>query len=221
IDCIMLPKVEKLAHIHWLDVLLGQLEKDLDLPEGKIGIEVQIEGPSGLSIVDDIAASTPRVETLIFGPGDFMAAMQIPTLVIGENSFGGHSPIDSVFMTLAVTARKYGVQVIDGPYAVIGDLDGFNRAAVHAAAFGFDGKWVLHPTQVDAANSVFSPVQEAYDKAESILDAYDFHRSADGGARGAAMLNGEMIDEASRKLALVTAKKGRRAGLTRSTDHLQ
>jgi citrate lyase subunit beta / citryl-CoA lyase len=75
IDCIMLPKVEKLAHIHWLDVLLSQLERDLDLPEGKIGIEVQIEGPSGLSIVDDIAASTPRVETLIFGPGDFMAAM--------------------------------------------------------------------------------------------------------------------------------------------------
>ncbi|WP_063720708.1 CoA ester lyase [Rhodococcus sp. JVH1] len=218
IDCIMLPKVEKLAHIHWLDVLLGQLERDLGLPEGKIGIEVQIEGPSGLSIVDDIAASTPRVETLIFGPGDFMAAMQIPTLVIGENSYGGHNPIDPVFMTLAVTARKYGLQVIDGPYAVIGDTEGFHRAAVHAAAFGFDGKWVLHPTQVEAANSVFSPAQDAYDKAEAILEAYDYHRSADGGGRGAAMLNGEMIDEASRKLALVTAEKGRRAGLTRTAE---
>jgi citrate lyase subunit beta / citryl-CoA lyase len=126
--------------------------------------------------------------------------------------------IDSVFMTLAVTARKYGLQVIDGPYAVIGDTDGFHRAAMHAAAFGFDGKWVLHPTQVEAANTVFSPTQESYDKAEVILDAYDFHRSADGGGRGAALLNGEMIDEASRKLALVTAEKGRRAGLVRTAE---
>jgi citrate lyase subunit beta/citryl-CoA lyase len=216
IDCIMLPKVEKLSHIHWLDVLLSQLERDLDLPQGGIGIEVQIEGPSGLSIVDDIAASTPRVETLIFGPGDFMAAMQIPALVIGQNSFGGHNPIDPVFMMLAMTARKYGLQVIDGPYAVIGDLEGFERAAVHATAFGFDGKWVLHPTQVDVANSVFSPSQESYDKSEAILEAYGHSRSAAGGGRGAAMLDGEMIDEASRKLALVTAEKGRRAGLKRT-----
>ncbi|WP_216892810.1 HpcH/HpaI aldolase/citrate lyase family protein [Nocardia alni] len=218
IDCIMLPKVEKLAHIHWLDVLLTQLERDLDLPEGGIGIEVQIEGPAGLSIVDDIAASTPRVETLIFGPGDFMAAMQIPTLVIGQNTYAGHNPIDPVFMSLAVTARKYGLQVIDGPYAVIEDIDGFRGAAQHAAAFGFDGKWVLHPTQVDAANEVFSPTQQAYDKAERILEAYDHHRSADGGARGAAMLDGEMIDEASRKLAQVTAEKGRRSGLMRTAE---
>ncbi|WP_124394428.1 CoA ester lyase [Rhodococcus wratislaviensis] len=221
IDCIMLPKVEKLSHIHWLDVLLTQLERDLELPEGKIGIEVQIEGPAGLSIVDDIAASTPRVETLIFGPGDFMAAMQIPTLVIGENSYGGHNPIDPVFMSLAVAARKHGLQVIDGPYAVIGDTDGFHRAAQRAAAFGFDGKWVLHPTQVDAANEVFAPTQQAYDKAERILEAYDFHRSADGGARGAAMLDGEMIDEATRKLALVTAGKGRRAEMVRTKELAQ
>ena len=218
IDCIMLPKVEKLAHIHWLDVLLTQLERHLGLPEGKIGVEVQIEGPSGLSIVDDIAAASPRVETLIFGPGDFMAAMQIPTLVIGDNSYAGYNPIDPVFMTLAVSARKHGLQVIDGPYAVINDSDGFRRAADRAAAFGFDGKWVLHPTQIELANEVFTPAQSAYDKAEKILEAYDFHRSSAGGARGAAMLDGEMIDVASRKLALVTAEKGRRAGLERTVE---
>jgi citrate lyase subunit beta/citryl-CoA lyase len=119
-------------------------------------------------------------------------------------------------MALAVAARKHGLQVIDGPYAVINDVEGFKETAEHAAAFGFDGKWVLHPVQVDAANAIFSPAQEAYDKAESIVEAYEFHRSGDGGDRGAAMLDGEMIDEASRKLALVTAEKGRRAGLHRS-----
>jgi citrate lyase subunit beta/citryl-CoA lyase len=212
----MLPKVENLKHIHWLDVLLSQLERDLGLPLGGIGIEVQIEGPGGLSIVNEIAAASERVETLIFGPGDFMAAMQIPTLTIGKNSVGGRNPIDPVFMALAVAARRHGLQVIDGPYAVINDVEGFKETAEHAAAFGFDGKWVLHPVQVDAANAIFSPAQEAYDKAESIVEAYEFHRSGDGGDRGAAMLDGEMIDEASRKLALVTAEKGRRAGLHRS-----
>lgn len=216
IDAIMLPKVESLKHIHWLDVLLSQLERDLGLPLGGIGIEVQIEGPGGLSIVNEIAAASERVETLIFGPGDFMAAMQIPTLTIGKNTVGGRNPIDPVFMALAVAARKHGIQVIDGPYAVINDVEGFKETAEHAAAFGFDGKWVLHPVQVDAANAIFAPGQEAYDKAESILEAYEFYRSGDGGDRGAAMLDGEMIDEASRKLALVTAEKGRRAGLHRT-----
>ncbi|MDX5310514.1 MAG: CoA ester lyase, partial [Rhodococcus sp. (in: high G+C Gram-positive bacteria)] len=82
----------------------------------------------------------------------------------------------------------------------------------------FDGKWVLHPSQIDAANEVFSPRQEDYDKAEMILDAYEWHTSAAGGARGAAMLGDEMIDEASRKMALVISAKGRAAGMTHTTS---
>ncbi|MCU1476908.1 MAG: CoA ester lyase [Subtercola sp.] len=217
IDCIMLPKVEKLAHILWLDTSLGQLEQSLGLPLGGIGIEVQIEGPAGLSIVDEIAGASERIETLVFGPGDFMASMQLPTLTIGQNSIGGYNPLDPVFMTLAIAARKHGIQVIDGPYGVIGDLDGFALAAQRAVAFGFDGKWVLHPSQVGLANSIFSPRQESYDRAELILEAYDYHRSAEGGGRGAVMLGSEMIDEASRKMAWVTALKGRKAGLARTS----
>ncbi|WP_036280078.1 HpcH/HpaI aldolase/citrate lyase family protein [Microbacterium sp. CH12i] len=216
IDCIMLPKVERLADLHWLDTSLDQLEQRHGLERGRIGIEVQIEGPSGLSIADELAGGSPRVETLIFGPGDFMASMQLPSLTIGENSLGGYAPLDTVFVLLAIAARKHGVQVIDGPYGVISDLSGFEKAAERAVAFGFDGKWVLHPSQIDAGNRIFAPQQASYDRAEQILETYAFHTSEAGGGRGAVMLGDEMIDEASRKMAEMTALKGRRAGLIRT-----
>jgi citrate lyase subunit beta/citryl-CoA lyase len=88
--------------------------------------------------------------------------------------------------------------------------------AGRSAALGFDGKWVLHPDQIAAANEVYSPRQEDYDHSENILDAYDHYTSAAGGARGAVMLGDEMIDEASRKMALVISAKGRAAGMTRT-----
>jgi citrate lyase subunit beta / citryl-CoA lyase len=216
IDAIMLPKAERLAHLHWLDGSLDQLEQSLGLEPGRIGIELQIEGPAGLSIADDLAGGSDRVETLVFGPGDFMASMQLPSLTIGENSLGGYAPLDPVFVLMAIAARKHGVQVIDGPYGIIADLAGFERAAERAVAFGFDGKWVLHPSQVEIGNRVFSPRQEAYDRAELILETYAFHTSSEGGGRGAVMLGDQMIDEASRKMAEATALKGRRAGLQRT-----
>jgi citrate lyase subunit beta/citryl-CoA lyase len=89
--------------------------------------------------------------------------------------------------------------------------------ARRAAALGFDGKWVLHPDQIAAANEIFSPSQEDYDHAELILDAYDWYTSEAGGAKGSAMLGDEMIDEASRKMALVIAAKGRAAGMQRTS----
>jgi citrate lyase subunit beta/citryl-CoA lyase len=108
------------------------------------------------------------------------------------------------------------LQAIDGPYLQIRDVDAFRRAAGRTAALGFDGKWVLHPSQIDAANEIFSPRQSDYDHAELILDAYEFHTSVAGGARGAVMLGDEMIDEASAKMARVIAAKGRAAGLART-----
>lgn len=216
IDCIMLPKAERLADLHWLDTSLDQLEKQHGLEPGRIGIEVQIEGPAGLSIADQLAGGSPRVETLVFGPGDFMASMQLRSLTIGENSLGGYAPLDTVFVMLAIAARKHGVQVIDGPYGVISDLPGFEEAARRAVAFGFDGKWVLHPSQIEAGNRIFAPQQDSYDRAEEILETYEFHTSDAGGGRGAVMLGDEMIDEASRKMAEMTALKGRRAGLVRT-----
>ncbi|MFO7250672.1 MAG: aldolase/citrate lyase family protein, partial [Actinomycetes bacterium] len=152
----------------------------------------------------------------VFGPADFMASINMRTLVVGEQP-PGYTEGDAyhyVLMRLLVAARAHGLQAIDGPYLQIRDVDGFRRTARRSAALGFDGKWVLHPDQIEAANEVFSPSQEDYDHAELILDAYEYHTTVR--RRGAAMLGDEMIDEASRKMALVIAAKGRAAGLRRT-----
>jgi len=121
-----------------------------------------------------------------------------------------------ILMRILMAARAHDKQAIDGPYLQIKDLDGFKRVAGRSAALGFDGKWTLHPDQIAAANEVYSPLQSDYDHAENILDAYDFYTSEQGGAKGAVMLGDEMIDEASRKMALVISAKGRAAGMERT-----
>ena len=219
LDCVMLPKVAGAAHIQALDLLLTQIEKAMGFEVGRIGIEAQIESAEGLVNVEAIAASSPRLETIIFGPADFMASIGMRSLVVGEQPPG--YPADAyhyILMRILVAARAQNLQPIDGPYLQIRNAVGFRAAARRAAALGFDGKWVLHPDQIAAANEIFSPSQEDYDHAELILDAYDWYTSAEGGARGAAMLGDEMIDEASRKMALVVAGKGRAAGMARTTS---
>ncbi|MEV6526825.1 CoA ester lyase [Longispora sp. NPDC051575] len=220
LDAIMLPKVQTVAHVQWLDLLLTQVEKTLGLPVGGIGIEAQIENARGLVNVDDIAGASPRVETIIFGPADFMASINMKSLVVGEQP-PGYDVGDAyhyILSRLLMAARAHDLQVIDGPYLQIRDVDGFRRVAGRSAALGYDGKWVLHPGQIDAANELFSPDQGDYDHAELILDAYDYYTSEAGGRVGAVMLGDEMIDEASRKMALVIAGKGRAAGMTRTTS---
>lgn len=218
LDCIMLPKVQGPEQIRALDMLLSQIEKSEGLDVGRIGIEAQIENAMGLTMVDEIAAASPRVETIIFGPADFMASINMKSLVVGEQP-PGYDVGDAyhyILMRILMAARAYDKQAIDGPYLQIKDLDGYTRVAERSAALGFDGKWVLHPDQIAAANEIFSPRQDDYDHAELILDAYEWYTSAAGGARGAAMLGDEMIDEASRKMALVIAGKGRAAGMQRT-----
>jgi len=218
LDCILLPKVQTAEQVVALDTLLTQIEKTMGFEVGRIGIEAQIENALGLINVDAIAASSPRVETIIFGPADFMASINMKSLVVGENP-PGYDTGDAyhyILMRILMAARAYDKQAIDGPYLQIRDVEGYKRVAGRSAALGFDGKWVLHPGQVEAANEVYSPRQEDYDHAEMILDAYDYYTSAEGGALGAVMLGDEMIDEASRKMALVVSAKGRAAGMTRT-----
>ncbi|MBO4275007.1 HpcH/HpaI aldolase/citrate lyase family protein [Microbispora triticiradicis] len=217
LHCLMLPKVRDASHVAWLDTLLGQIERAVGLPEGRIGVEAQIEDARGLVEIDDIARSSSRLETLVFGPADFMASIGMRTLVVGEQP-PGYDEGDAyhyILMRILMAARAYGLQAVDGPYLQIRDLDGFRRSARRSAALGFDGKWVLHPSQVEAANEVFSPSQEDYDHAELILDAYEYYTTVE--KRGAVMLGDEMIDEASRKMALVVAARGRAAGLARTS----
>lgn len=218
LDSIVLPKVESAEQVVALDLLLTQMEKSNGLDIGRIAIEVQIENATGLVHIDEIAKASPRVEAIIFGPADFMASINMKSLVVGQQP-PGYEVGDAyhyILMRILMAARANGKQAIDGPYLAIKDLVGCERVAQRSAALGFDGKWVLHPSQIDVVNQVFSPTQDDYDHAELILDAYDFSCSAGGGSRGAVMLGDEMIDEASRKMATVVASKGRAAGLKRT-----
>ncbi|WP_030173078.1 HpcH/HpaI aldolase/citrate lyase family protein [Spirillospora albida] len=216
LDAILLPKASDATHVQWLDRLLTQIEKAMGYPVGRIGIEAQIEDARGMVNIDAIAAASPRLESLVFGPGDLMASINMRTLVVGEQP-PGYTEGDAyhyILMRILMAARAHDLQAIDGPYFNVRDVDAFTRAARRSAALGFDGKWVLHPSQIEAGNEVFSPSQDDYDHAELILDAYDHCTRVEG--RGAATLGDEMIDEASRKMALVIAAKGRAAGLART-----
>ncbi len=222
LDVIVLPKVTDVSHITALDLLLSQLETTHGLPVGRIGVEAQIENAQGLTNIDAIAAA-PRVQALVLGPADMAASLNMRTLEVGEQP-EGYDVGDAhhhVLMRILIAARANGVLAIDGPYLKVRDVDAFRRVAGRSAALGYDGKWVLHPDQIAAGNEIFSPRQDDYDHAELILEAYEWHTSREGGARGAVMLGEEMIDEASRKMALVIAGKGRAAGMTRNAEPFQ
>lgn len=222
LDIVVLPKVTNVSHVLALDLLLSQLEATHDLPPGQIGIEAQIEDAKGLTDVDAIA-SAPRVQALVLGPADLMASLNMRTLVVGEQPEGYDvgDAYHHVLMRILVAARANGIAAIDGPFLKVRDVEAFRRVAGRSAALGYDGKWVLHPDQIEAGNEIFSPRQQDYDHAELILEAYQWHTSREGGARGAVMLGDEMIDEASRKMALVIAGKGRAAGMQRTGERFQ
>jgi citrate lyase subunit beta/citryl-CoA lyase len=211
IDCIMIPKVESPGQVEFVDHLLRMIEETNGIGH-RIGIEAQIENGPGLTLIDEIAMASDRLETLIFGPGDMAAALGMPSLTVGETI--PDYPGDHwhwVLMRILVAARTAGLQAIDGPYAKVKDLDGYREVANRARILGFDGKWVLHPGQIDVANEIFAPSLEAYERSEDILSAYQ--QATDVDRSGAVMYGDEMIDEASRKMAEVTAMRGRAAGL--------
>jgi citrate lyase subunit beta/citryl-CoA lyase len=215
VGAVVLPKVESAHHVAALDLVLTQVEHAAGVDVGSIGIEAQIESARGLLVIDAIAAASPRLESLVFGPADFMASVNMRSLVVGEQP-DGYDVGDAyhhALMTILVAARAHDLQAIDGPYLQVRDVDGFRRSARRTAALGYDGKWILHPDQVEAGNDVFTPSQQEFDRAEEILTAYARSTSEAGGRRGAVMLGDEMIDEASRKMALVVSAKGRAAGL--------
>jgi citrate lyase subunit beta/citryl-CoA lyase len=210
VDAIMLPKVRTPGDVEMTAKLLTQIELATDLEAGRIGIEAQIEDAIGLLACEAIAAASPRMETLIFGPGDYSAAVGIPVTTIGgapDGYPGDH--LNYVYSRLVVAARAAGIQAIDGPYARVGDDDGLRERARLARALGMDGKWTIHPGQIAVVNEVFSPSREEWERAEAMLAAYeDAHRAG----RGAAVFQGEMIDEANRKMADRIAQSGRAAG---------
>jgi citrate lyase subunit beta/citryl-CoA lyase len=212
IDCVMIPKVQYAHEVHFVDHMLRMIETNFGLDK-RIGIEAQIETATGLENINEIAHASDRIETLIFGPADMSASLGLPTVTAGLPMPG--YPGDHwhwVLERILVAARDAGVQAIDGPYLLIKDLDGFREMSMRARALGYDGKWALHPGQIDVLNEVFTPTQEEYDKAEALLEAYK--HATDVEVRGAVMFGNEMIDEASRKMAEQLAERGRAAGLS-------
>jgi citrate lyase subunit beta/citryl-CoA lyase len=212
LDCIMIPKVERASDVEFVDNLLRMIEETTGL-EKRIGLEVQIETATGLRHIDEIASASYRAETLIFGPADMSASLGLPTVTAGLPMPG--YPGDHwhhVLSTILIAARHAGLQAIDGPYLLINDLDGFREMARRSRALGYDGKWALHPGQIDVLNEVFTPTQDEFDKAEAMLEAY--RHATDVERVGAVMFGNEMIDEASRKMAEQLAARGRAAGLT-------
>jgi citrate lyase subunit beta/citryl-CoA lyase len=208
IGSLILPKVESSADLHFLDRLLAQIERARGWPAGRIGIEVLIESAAGLQRVDEIAASSQRLEALIFGPGDLSASLGLGQLTIGTPDTDYDGDVwHYALMRVLVAARANGLLAIDGPYAAFADLDGLERSARRTAALGFDGKWVIHPSQIDTVNRVYSPDPATYARAEGILAAY--RQATEGEGRGAVRFEGEMIDEATRKMAEAVARRGR------------
>jgi citrate lyase subunit beta/citryl-CoA lyase len=210
LDAIMLPKVRTPGDVEMTDKLLTQIEAAQGFEIGRIGIEAQIEDATGLLACEAIATASSRMETLIFGPGDYSAAIGIPITTIGgapDGYPGDH--LNYVYSRLVVAARAAGIQAIDGPYAAVKDLDGLRERARLAAALGLDGKWTIHPGQIEVVNEVFTPTREQWERAEAMLAAYE---EAGIAGHGAAMFEGEMIDEANRKMAQRLAGAGRAAG---------
>ncbi len=214
IDCLVLPKVTSAAQVVALDLLLGQVEQEAGLPVGGIGLEVQIEDAVGLVHVNAIAGASDRLESLVFGPGDFMASLGMGGLNVGAQPAG--YPADAfhhVLVSILVAARAHGLLAIDGPFVAIRDVAGFEASAALSAALGYDGKWVLHPAQVEAGNAAYSPRVEDYERARRIMDAYAEATSLSGGARGAIVVDDEMVDEAGVKLAAAILARGQAAGM--------
>jgi citrate lyase subunit beta/citryl-CoA lyase len=211
LDVIVLPKASGADHVTFVHHLLTEVEAEFGL-EKRIGIEVQIEDPNGVEHLPEIADASDRIEALIFGPGDYAAAVGISAPFVG--AIVSEYPGDQwhyVLSRLVVTARARGLQAIDGPYAAVHDLAGFRVSATRSRALGCDGKWVIHPGQIEVANEVYSPTQAEFDQAEDLLEAFEAART--GERRGATLIDGVMVDEASRKLAAATVARGRAAGL--------
>ena len=215
LDEVMLPKVQSAAEVVAMDLLLTQVERNAGLPVGHIGIEAQIETARGLINVDEICAASPRLETIIFGPADFAASIEMPVLTGGvaiPEYPGDH--FNYVFSRILMAGRANGLQVIDGPFLKVRELDSLREFAQRTRVLGYDGKWALTPDQALVLNEVYSPTQEQFDKAWDILEAYRV--ATEENNTGAVMFGDEMIDEASRKMATKFLTRGERAGLKHS-----
>jgi citrate lyase subunit beta/citryl-CoA lyase len=213
LDCLLVPKVQSASHVHFVDHLLSGLEADLGLTR-RIGLELLIESAQGAVNLAEIAMASSRTEVIVFGPGDYAVDLRIPRFNFGmiDPDYPGHQ-WHWVMSSIANYARAIGIQAIDGPYVDFSDEVGYSQSALRARLLGFEGKWCVHPNQVPWANVAFSPTEQEFAYAAGLLAVFE---EAIAGGKGAAVYDGKLIDEASRKLAQSIVDSGRAAGLTAS-----
>lgn len=213
IDLIVVPKVNGRDDIHVVETLLSQIEAYKKLSH-RIGIEALIETAAGCLNIKEIAAASPRLETLIYGSGDYAASVRMPMESIGELDqhdalYPGHR-WHFVMHAIVTAARAYDKRVIDGPFAGIKNTEGLQQASQIAKAMGFDGKWCIHPSQLDTVNQTFVPARNDIEWAQTVLTAYE---AAVKEGKGAISVKGKMIDVASLRMCRTIVDKAKLAGL--------
>jgi citrate lyase subunit beta/citryl-CoA lyase len=198
LDTILIPKVGVPADVYTVECIVSQIEVAKGLTN-KIGTEALIETPLGMANVEAIASANSRLESMHFGVADYSAFNKARTVVIGglNPDYPGdqwHFPLSR----MTVACRAFGLRPIDGPFGGIDDPEGYKAAARRGAALGMEGKWAIHPSQIELANEIFSPTAKEVERAERILVAL---KEAEAQGKGAASLDGKMIDAASEKMA--------------------
>lgn len=207
LNSIVIPKVSSPADIHFVEKLLTSLEDEYSL-KNRLLLEPSIEDALGLENVSQIAAASDRNITLVFGIADFSSSIGAKFISIsghGENedSYPGHR-WQYVLSRMVVAAKAKNLAVIDAPYGNFSDPQGLRKSAELAAALGVDGKWAIHPSQIEIINAVFSPSPQEIERAKKVLDAYEIALKE---GKGAVELEGRMIDNATIRLAKITLNK--------------
>ncbi|MBN9388110.1 MAG: CoA ester lyase [Chloroflexi bacterium] len=208
LGAVIVPKVNRPEEAYTVAAILSAIETNKGF-EQQIAIEVQIESAEGMNNVEKIAAVAPgRLEALIFGPGDYAASLGVPGLTIGGkvDGYPGHL-WHYALSRIIVAARANGLEAIDGPYAAFKDPAGLEETTLQAKLLGCDGKWAIHPGQVEPIQQMFTPAQDELERAQRLVEAY---RVSLAERKGAVRFEGEMIDAASVKMAERTL---RRAGM--------
>jgi citrate lyase beta subunit len=198
LDTILVPKVGVPADLYMVEALVNQIEMAKGYAT-RVGLEALIETALGMSNVEAIAAFPGRLEALHFGVADYAASCKARTVSIG--GLNPNYPGDQWHFALSrmtVACRAHGLRAMDGPFGDYSDPEGFRDAARRAAALGIEGKWAIHPSQVALANEEFSPPEKEVERARRILLALS---EAEAQGKGAASLDGKMIDAASARMA--------------------
>lgn len=208
IHTIVIPKVEDPCMVKAVDYFLSQIEMRRGLPLGHIGIEASVETARGMMLIEDIATSSGRLETLVFGIADYTSSVGAPTVGIsghgeGEDFYPGHRwhfPMSRLVMA----AKAAGLMAIDAPYGDFRNLEGLKHSCLISRGLGYDGKWAIHPDQLPIINEVFAPSPEDVKRSLRIVEEYE---KAQKEGRGSCALDGKMIDGATLRLARQTLEK--------------